>query len=115
MSKAIRVHQTGGPEVLSWEEVEVGRPGPGRIRVRHSHVGLNYIDVYHRTGLYKLALPFVPGLEGAGVVTEVGEGVTEVRAGDRVAYAGGAPGAYAEERLLAADRAVPLPAGIDER
>src|SRR4051794_10818956 len=73
MSKAIRVHQTGGPEVLSWEDAEVGGPGPGQLRVRQTFAGLNYIDVYHRTGLYKQPLPFVPGMEGAGVVTEVGE------------------------------------------
>jgi NADPH2:quinone reductase len=115
MSKAIRVHQVGGPEVLRWEDVDVGAPGPGEVRVRHAFVGLNFIDVYHRTGLYKLPLPFTPGMEGAGVVTAVGEGVGDLRAGQRVAYAGGSAGAYAEERVMAAERLVPLPDGIDDR
>jgi NADPH2:quinone reductase len=115
MSGAIRVHETGGPEVLKWEQVAEARPGPGQIRIRHSFAGLNFIDVYHRTGLYKQALPFTPGMEGAGVVTEVGEGVSDLRVGDRVAYAGGATGAYAEERVFPAERAVRLPSGIDER
>jgi NADPH2:quinone reductase len=115
MTKAIRVHQVGGPEVLRWEEIDVPPPGPGQARVRHTHVGLNFIDVYHRTGLYKAPLPLVPGMEGAGVVTAIGPGVTGLREGDRVAYAGGTPGAYAEERVLAADRLVPLPDAIDDR
>jgi len=93
----------------------VGAPGPGQVRLRHRYVGVNFIDVYHRTGLYLQPLPFTPGSEGAGVVTEVGPGVTDLRAGDRVAYAGGNPGAYSEERLYPADRLVPLPEGIDER
>ncbi|KAB7622680.1 quinone oxidoreductase family protein [Alkalilimnicola sp. S0819] len=114
MSHAIRVHQTGGPEVLSWEEVSVGDPGPGEARIRHTAVGLNFIDVYFRTGLYPHALPFTPGLEGAGVVEAVGEGVTEVSPGDRVAYAGGALGAYAQSRLIEADRLLRLPAGISD-
>jgi NADPH2:quinone reductase len=114
MTHAIRIHETGGPEVLRWEEVEVGRPGPGEARVRHSAVGLNFIDTYHRSGLYPLTLPAVLGSEGAGVVTEVGPGVTEVRPGERVAYAGPV-GAYAEERLVAASRLVPLPAEVDDR
>ena len=115
MPSAIRVHEVGGPEVLRWEEVPSERPGPGQVRLRHRFAGLNFIDVYHRTGFYKVPLPFTPGSEGAGVVQELGEGVTGVRVGDRVAYAGGAPGAYSEERLIAADRLVPLPEGIDER
>jgi NADPH2:quinone reductase len=115
MIKAMRVHETGGPEVLRWEEVDPGRPGRGQIRVRHRFAGLNFIDVYHRTGLYKQALPFTPGMEGAGVITEVGEGVSDLRPGDRVAYAGGSPGSYAEERVMPADRVVVLPAGVDER
>jgi NADPH2:quinone reductase len=114
MSKAIRVHETGGPEVLRWEDVEVGAPGPGQVRVRNTFVGLNFIDIYHRTGLYKQPLPFTPGMEGAGVVDAVGDGVTDLRAGDRVGYAGGPPGSYAELRLLQADRVVPLPASIDD-
>jgi NADPH2:quinone reductase len=95
MVMAIRIHETGGPEVLRWEEVEVDHPGPGEARVRQTAVGLNFIDVYHRTGLYKLPLPAVLGSEAAGMVEEVGPGVTEVKAGDRVAYAGPI-GAYAE-------------------
>ena len=108
MVHAIRVHQTGGPEVLSWEEVEVGEPGPGQVKLRHEAVGLNYIDVYHRTGLYPQPLPFIPGVEGAGVIEAVGPDVTFVRSGDRVAYAGPI-GSYSEERLIDADRLVKLP------
>ncbi|MDG4551184.1 MAG: quinone oxidoreductase [Candidatus Contendobacter sp.] len=116
MSKAIRIHQYGGPEALRWEEVEVGEPGPGQLRVRHGAVGLNYIDVYHRTGLYPLpGLPWTLGMEGAGRVEAVGEGVTEFRIGDRVAYASPPPGAYAEVRLIPADRVVALPDAIDDR
>lgn len=111
MTHAMRVHKTGGPEVLSWEEIEVGHPGPGQVRIAHAAVGLNFIDVYHRVGLYPLPLPFIPGLEGAGTVQEVGEGVTALRVGDRVAYAG-VVGAYSEERLIAADRLVKLPKSI---
>jgi NADPH2:quinone reductase len=107
----MRVHKTGGPEVLSWEKIEVGHPGPGQVRIAHAAVGLNFIDVYHRVGLYPLPLPFIPGLEGAGTVEEVGEGVTALRAGDRVAYAG-VVGAYSEERLISADRLVKLPESI---
>ncbi len=114
MTHAIRIHETGGPEVLRWDEVEVGRPGPGEARVRHTAIGLNFIDTYHRSGLYPLPLPAVPGSEGAGVVTDVGPGVTEVTPGDRVAYAGPV-GAYAEERLVAAHRLVPLPPEVDDR
>ncbi|MCX6615729.1 MAG: alcohol dehydrogenase catalytic domain-containing protein, partial [Acidobacteria bacterium] len=107
MPKAIRIHQTGGPEVLKWEDVELGRPGPGEALIRQTAVGLNFIDTYHRTGLYPLPLPAVLGMEGAGMVEEVGAGVTEVKPGDRVAYAG-VLGAYTERRLIAADRLVPL-------
>ena len=88
MTHAIRIHQTGGPEVLRWEEVEVGPPGPGEVRLRHTAIGLNFIDTYHRSGLYPLPLPAIPGSEGAGVVEEIGAGVSEVKPGDRVAYAG---------------------------
>jgi NADPH:quinone reductase len=109
MTHAIRFHQTGGPEVLAWEEVEVGAPGPGQARVRHHAVGLNFIDVYHRTGLYPTQLPAVPGLEGAGVVEAVGPEVTQVKVGDRVAYASAPMGAYAEARLMPADRLVLVP------
>lgn len=116
MSKAIRIHETGGPEVLKWEDVDVGAPGPGEARVRHSAVGLNYIDIYGRTGLYPLpSLPHVLGMEGAGVVEAIGEGVSEVAAGDRVAYVAAPPGAYCEERLVAADRLVKLPDNISNQ
>ncbi|MER2602501.1 MAG: quinone oxidoreductase [Candidatus Competibacter phosphatis] len=116
MPKAIRIHEHGGPEVLRWEEVEVGEPGPGQLRVRHGAVGLNYIDVYHRTGLYPLpSLPWTLGMEGAGQVEAVGEGVTEFKPGDRIAYASPPVGAYAEVRLMPADRVVALPDAIDDR
>jgi len=116
MSKAIRIHEYGGPEVLRWEEVEVGEPGPGQLRVRQAAVGLNYIDVYHRTGLYPLpSLPWTLGMEGAGQVEAVGEGVAEFKVGDRVAYASPPVGAYAEVRLMPADRVVALPDAIDDR
>lgn len=111
MPHAIRVREVGGPEVLKWEEVEVGDPGPGEVRLRQEASGLNYIDVYHRTGLYPLPLPFTPGVEGAGTVAEIGAGVADLKVGDRVAY----PvlvGSYAEERILPADRLVKLPDGV---
>ncbi|HKZ96894.1 MAG TPA: quinone oxidoreductase [Hyphomicrobiaceae bacterium] len=112
MVHAIRIHAHGGPEVLQWEPVELGAPGPGEARIRQKAVGLNYIDVYHRTGLYGLAtLPAVIGMEGAGVVAAVGPGVADLEIGDRVAYAG-VLGGYAEERLIAADRLVKLPEAI---
>ena len=116
MPKAIRIHRTGGPDAMQWEDVEVGAPGPGEIRIRHEAVGLNYIDVYFRTGLYPASsLPFSPGMEGAGVVEAVGEGVGSVAVGDRVAYAAPPVGSYAEERLMPADKVVKIPAGIDSR
>ncbi len=115
MPFAIRMHQTGGPEVMSWEEVEVGDPAPTEARVRHAAVGLNYIDIYHRTGLYPLPLPSGLGLEAAGVVEAVGTAVTDLRPGDRVAYAGGPVGAYSQVRCLPADRLLKLPAAIDFR
>ncbi|MFC5300004.1 quinone oxidoreductase family protein [Azospira restricta] len=115
MTHAIRFHQTGGPEVLRWETVDVGEPGPGQARVRHAAVGLNFIDTYHRTGLYPLPLPSGIGLEGAGVVEAVGEGVANVKPGDRVAYAGGPVGAYSEARCMPADRLLVLPDAIDFR
>jgi NADPH2:quinone reductase len=108
MPNAIRIHKTGGPDVLQWEEVEVGDPGLGEVRIRQEAAGLNFIDVYHRTGLYKQKLPFTPGVEGAGVVEAVGEEVTNVKQGDRVAYAGPI-GGYSEERLIDAERVVKLP------
>jgi NADPH:quinone reductase len=114
MTHAIRVHRYGGPEALNWEEVEVGEPGPGEVRLRQTAIGLNYIDVYSRTGFYpQPSLPFIPGMEGAGVVTAVGEGVKDLKVGRRVAYAGQI-GAYAEERLVPADRVVRLPTGVSD-
>ncbi len=113
MNHAIRVHEYGGPEAMVWEEVPVPAPRPGEALVRHKAIGLNYIDVYFRTGLYKApALPATIGLEGAGVVEAVGEGVTEVAPGDRVAYATAPIGAYAEARTIKADRLVKLPSAI---
>ncbi|KJR98522.1 MAG: quinone oxidoreductase [Desulfobulbaceae bacterium BRH_c16a] len=116
MTHAIRIHSTGGPEVLSWEPYDPGMPGPGEVRLVHEAIGLNFIDVYHRSGLYPLpALPAIPGLEGAGTVETVGEGVTEFSKGDRVAYAGVPPGAYAEVRCIPAHRLVRLPEAISAR
>jgi len=112
---AIRFHETGGPDKLSWEEVEVGEPGEGQVLLRQKAVGLNYIDVYHRTGLYPVPLPSGIGLEGAAVVEKLGPGVKGVAVGDRVAYCSGPLGAYAEWRLYPAERLVSLPAGIDDR
>src|SRR6266567_3960597 len=112
MPKAIRIQQQGGPEVLKWEDVQVGAPGPGEARVRHKACGLNFLDVYQRSGLYKIPLPSGMGNEGAGVVEAIGAGVTHVKVGDRVAYAGGSPGAYSEVRNMSADRLVVLPEGI---
>ena len=114
MTHAIRVYQTGGPEVLRWEEVQVGNPGPGEIRVRHTRIGLNYIDVYYRTGLYATPLPFTPGFEAAGVVDAVGDGVDYLKPGDRIAYGTGPLGAYAEMRVMPADRAVRLLPSISD-
>jgi NADPH2:quinone reductase len=114
MTQAIRVHRYGGPEVLAWEDVEVGEPGPGEVRIRQTAIGLNYIDVYSRTGFYpQPSLPFIPGMEGAGIVTAVGVGVKDLKIGRRVAYAGEI-GAYTQERLIAADRVVRLPAEVSD-
>jgi NADPH2:quinone reductase len=115
MSHAIRIHATGGPEVLSWEEVAVGDPGPGEARVRHTVVGVNYIDTYHRSGLYKLPLPSGIGNEAAGIVEAVGVGVDWVKPGDRVAYGSGPLGAYSERRVMPADRLVKLPDGVSDK
>lgn len=112
MTHAFRIHQQGGPEVLNWEQVDVPAPAAGEATVRHHAVGLNYIDVYHRNGFYPLALPSGIGIEGAGVVAAVGAGFSEVKVGDRVAYAGGPLGAYAESRNIPAHRLLRLPAGI---
>lgn len=114
MTDIVRIHEAGGPEVLRLEQVDLGEPGPGQALVEHAAIGLNYIDTYHRSGLYPLAsLPSGLGLEAAGVVRAVGNGVSEVTVGQRVAYAGGPPGAYAGARLIPAHRLVPLPDGID--
>lgn len=114
MVHAIRIHQHGGPEVMKWEEVDVGEPGQGQVRLKHRAIGLNYIDTYHRSGLYKISLPTVIGMEGAGEVTAVGPGVTDLKVGDRVAYAS-PMGGYAEERLIPADRVVKIPDDIDDK
>lgn len=113
MTYAIRMHANGGPEVMKWEQVPTPQPGPNEALVHHEAVGLNYIDVYFRTGLYKAPLPATPGMEGAGTVVSVGEEVRDLSPGDRVAYAGGPIGAYATERVIGADRLVKLPAAID--
>ncbi|HYC94559.1 MAG TPA: quinone oxidoreductase [Sphingomicrobium sp.] len=113
MPHAIQVHRPGGPEALVWSEVEVGDPGHGQVRLRQTAAGLNFIDVYHRSGQYDQALPFIPGVEGAGVVESIGPGVDDLKPGDRVAYAGPI-GGYAEVRLIAADRLVKLPNDIGD-
>jgi NADPH2:quinone reductase len=114
MVQAIRFAKTGGPEVLEWQQVEVGKPGPGQVRLKHSAVGLNYIDTYQRSGLYPMTLPSGLGSEAAGTIEEVGPGVSGLKAGDRVAYAGGPLGAYSEARVMPADRLVTVPAGITD-
>ena len=114
MIHAIRVHKPGGPDVLQWDQIEVGAPGPGQVRLRHTAIGLNFIDVYQRTGFYPLPLPFILGSEGAGVVEALGSGVTGLAVGDRVAYAG-VIGGYAEARLIPADRLVKIPDGIADQ
>lgn len=113
MSKVVRFHKTGGPDVLQLEEVSVGEPGQGQVRVRHSAIGVNFIDTYQRSGLYQMALPAAAGNEGAGVVEAVGPGVTQLKVGDRVAYTGQV-GAYCEQKLLPADRMVKIPQGISD-
>jgi len=113
MTKAIRISRTGGPEVMELVDVDLPPPGPGEAQVRHHAIGLNFIDVYFRTGLYPMPLPGGLGLEGAGVVEAVGEGVTHLKPGDRVAYAGRPNGAYAEARNISAEKLVVLPDNID--
>ena len=115
MTNAIRIHEHGGPDVMKWESIEVGNPGEKEMRVRHTAVGLNYIDTYHRTGLYKIPLPSVIGREGAGVVEAIGAAVTEFKVGDRVAYASAPIGSYAEARLIAADRVVKIPDSVTDQ
>ncbi len=112
MTHAIRIHALGGPEVLRWEAVDVGMPGPGEVRLKHTAAGLNYMDVYYRVGLYPAALPIVLGNEAAGVVEEVGAGVAGLKPGDRVAYVTATVGAYSEARLIAADQLIRLPDNI---
>lgn len=115
MSNAIRVHRYGGPEVLQWEPVEVGEPAAGEVRIRHTAIGLNFIDVYARTGLYPGELPQIPGREAAGVIEAVGSGVRNFAIGNRVVYVGSAGGAYSQQRVMSADRLVRLPDEIDDR
>lgn len=115
MHGSIVVRKVGGPEALVWEEGPLPRPGAGEALIRHTAIGLNFIDVYHRTGLYSLPLPFTPGIEAAGVVETVGPGVTNVRPGDRVGYFGGTPGTYATARAFSAERLVKLPTSLDDR
>ena len=115
MTKAIRIHKTGGPEVMQWEDVEVPAPGPGQARIRHTAVGLNYVDTYNRSGLYPVQLPAILGSEGAGVVEAVGPGVSDIKVGDRVAYGNAPMGSYAEARVIPADRLVKLPEGITDQ
>jgi NADPH2:quinone reductase len=113
MPKAIRYHKQGGPEVLQVDEVAVGEPGAGQVRIRHTAIGVNFVDTYQRSGLYPMQLPQVAGNEGAGVVEAVGPNVTELKKGDRVAYTG-LPGSYCEQRVVPADRMVKLPQGISD-
>ncbi len=115
MVKAIRFHQTGGPEVLRYEDVSLGKPGRGEALVRHTAIGLNFIDIYFRTGLYPTPLPSGIGMEGAGVVEAVGPGVKDIKAGDRVAYAGRPLGSYSEARVMPAEGLVKLPKNVDDR
>jgi NADPH2:quinone reductase len=114
MAKAIRFHRAGGPEVLQLDDIEVGDAADGQARVRNTAIGLNFIDTYHRSGLYPMPLPSGIGLEAAAVVEAVGKGVTHVKPGDRVGYAGGPPGAYSQARLIPADRLVKVPEGISD-
>jgi NADPH2:quinone reductase len=115
MVHAIRIHKTGGPEVLTWEEVPVGKPGPGEARIRQTAVGLNFIDTYNRGGVYPVAMPSVLGNEAAGVIEELGQGVTDLKVGDRVAYGNAPIGSYAEARLIPAGRLVKLPDGVSDQ
>jgi NADPH:quinone reductase len=113
MTRAIRIDRVGGPEVLAWDEIATAEPGPGQVHIRHAAIGINYIDIYHRSGVYPMALPAVLGLEAAGTAIAVGPGVTRIRPGDRIAYAGGPPGAYAEERVMGEDQLIVLPPSVD--
>ena len=113
MAKAVRYHKQGGPEVMQLDDVEVGEPGPGQVRVRHTAIGVNFVDTYQRSGLYPMQLPGVAGNEAAGVVDAVGAGVTDLKKGDRIAYTG-LPGSYCDLRVVPADRMVKLPEGISD-
>ena len=115
MTKAIRIHETGGPEVLKWEDVELGDPGDGEVRIKHSASGLNFIDCYQRSGLYPIELPITLGTEGAGVIEALGPGVEGLEIGQRVAYAGGQMGSYSEARNISAGVLVPLPDSIEDQ
>ena len=113
MAKAVRFHKQGGPEVLQYEDVQVGDPGPGQVRIKHTAIGVNFVDTYQRSGLYPMQMPAVAGNEAAGVVEAVGPGVSDLKPGDRVAYTG-LPGSYCDVRVVPADRLVKLPQGISE-
>src|SRR3569832_48298 len=113
MAKAVRYHKQGGPEVLQVDDVQVGEPGDGQARIRHTAIGVNFVDTYQRSGLYPMQLPMVAGNEGAGVVEAVGSGVTDLKAGARVAYTG-LPGSYCDVRIVPADRKVKIPQGISD-
>ena len=113
MAKAIRFHKQGGPEVLQVDDVPVGDPGPGQVRIRHTAIGVNFVDIYQRSGLYPMQLPAIAGNEGAGVVEGLGKGVKDLKVGDRVAYTG-LPGSYCEARIVPADRMVKIPKGISD-
>ncbi|MDZ4400001.1 alcohol dehydrogenase catalytic domain-containing protein, partial [Hydrogenophaga sp.] len=112
-SRAVRIHAAGGPEQLVIDTVNVGDPGPGQVRIRHHAIGLNYIDVYQRSGLYPFPMPLALGMEGAGVIEAVGEGVTHLKAGDRAAYAANPPGSYCDVRVMPAMNVCQLPDAID--
>ncbi len=114
MTHAIRIHKAGPASVLKWQETEVGKPKKGELLIRNTAVGLNFIDTYHRKGLYPISTPFTPGVEGAGIVEAVGRGVTKPKVGDRVAYCSDPPGSYAEQRIFPAERAIKIPNGISD-
>jgi len=115
MLHAIRIYQAGGPDVMVWEEIQLGKPGPGEVRIRQTAVGLNFVDIYNRMGLYPVPMPSGLGSEGAGIVEEIGSGVTDLKVDDRVAYGSAPVGAYAEARLIPADRLIKLPDSIDDK
>ena len=115
MTKAIRIHKTGPASVMRWQDIDIGKPKKGEVHLRQTAIGLNFIDTYHRAGLYPLPLPLTLGMEGCGVVTSVGRGVTSLKPGDRVAYAGGPIGSYAEERIMPADMLIKVPKEISDQ